>query len=83
MCRLPLIAVDHLAADYEYDMKVQACDGESSGAVTVGFCPDVYCTTSDVVQQTVTEFNTGMTSISVQLDFIPLAMQLSASEDGW
>lgn len=76
-------AVFHIAVDYEYELKVQPCDGESSGAVTVSFCPEVSCNTSDVVQQTLTEFDTGMTSFSVQLDFNPTAMQLSASDDGW
>ncbi|CAB1107829.1 unnamed protein product [Ectocarpus sp. CCAP 1310/34] len=71
-------------ADYEYELKVQGCDGVDTTPVTVSFCPDTSCSTADVVTQTLTAFGSGMTTFPVQLDFNPAAMQLLASgSDVW
>ena len=76
-----------LAADYEYELKMEGCgdgSGSSSGA-SASFCPDPYCNTSDVVEETLGNFNgSGATIFPVKLEFNPVAIRLSASaEDGW
>ncbi|CAB1108242.1 unnamed protein product [Ectocarpus sp. CCAP 1310/34] len=71
-------------ADYEYELKVQGCDGVDTTPVTVSYCPDKSCSTADVVTQTLTAFGSGMTTFPVQLDFNPAAMQFLASgSDVW
>lgn len=76
-------AVYHLADDYEYDLNVETCDGGSSPQVTAYFCPDIHCNTSDVVEQTLTEFADGVTTFPVSLEFNPISMKLWASDDEW
>ena len=78
------LAAPHLAADYEYELKVQGCDGEVPAPFAASFCPDIWCNTSDVVTQTLTASDAGPTTFPVQLDFNPVAIQFSASgTDEW
>lgn len=75
----------NLAASFEYELKVKGCDGVATPPVTVSFCPDTSCSTSDVVTQELTAFNAaGTTRFPVQLDFNPASIQFEASQnDGW
>ncbi|CAN0126060.1 unnamed protein product [Ectocarpus sp. 6 AP-2014] len=70
-------------ADYEYELKVRACPSESPPQVNASFCPDVKCGTTDVQLLQLTDFSAGLTTFPVQLDFNPVAMRFSASDDGW
>ncbi|CAM9958243.1 unnamed protein product [Scytosiphon promiscuus] len=73
-------------ADYEYELEMEGCSGSgSSTGVSASFCPDPYCNTSDVVEQTLGDFDSsGATIFGVKLGFNPVAIRLSASgEEGW
>ncbi|CAM9958176.1 unnamed protein product [Scytosiphon promiscuus] len=73
-------------ADYEYELKMEGCSGSgSSSGVSASFCPDPYCNTSDVVEQTLGDFDSsGATIFGVKLGFNPVAIRLSSSsEEGW
>ncbi|CAM9958110.1 unnamed protein product [Scytosiphon promiscuus] len=73
-------------ADYEYELTIEGCSGSgNSTGATASFCPNLNCDTSDVVEQTLGNFDSsGATIFLVKLGFNPVAIRLSASgEEGW
>lgn len=70
-------------ATFEYELVVDGCDGANTPLVTVYFCPDIYCNTSDVVIQTFDIFNAGSTTFNIELDFNPTALKFLPFVDEW
>ncbi|CAM9541376.1 unnamed protein product [Scytosiphon promiscuus] len=73
----------NLKGDDNYELKIQACDGAASPPLTVYFCPDNSCSTDDVLERNLTEFDAGTTTFEVQLDFNPVTMKLSSANGTW
>eukprot|EP00903_Cladosiphon_okamuranus_P017583 g16196.t1 len=68
---------------FEYELVVDGCDGANTPLVTVYFCPDIYCNTSDVVIKTFHTFNAGSTTFNIELDFNPTAIKFLPFVDEW